>query len=83
MNLAKIDKLVRMANQIGDFFQVMPEDEATLGVVTHLERFWTPKMIRELTDREPADLSALNPTASRAVAALKQKNVLVKPSFTT
>ena len=45
---AKIDKLVHMANQIGDFYAAMPEREAIEGVATHLSRFWTPKMIREL-----------------------------------
>jgi formate dehydrogenase subunit delta len=73
---AKIDKLVRMANQIGDFFQVMPEEEATQGVATHLERFWTPKMIRELVTLDRAGLSGLNPTAASGVAALKRKTEL-------
>ena len=38
MSTAKIDKLVRMANQIGDFFAPMGEDAATRGVATHLKR---------------------------------------------
>ena len=50
MSAAKIDKLVRMANQIGDFFAPMGEDAATIGVATHLKRFWTPKMISEMID---------------------------------
>ena len=48
MSKAKIDKLVRMANQIGDFFGPMEEEVATRGVANHLKRFWTPKMISEI-----------------------------------
>jgi len=46
---AKIDKLVRMANQIGDFFAPMGDAAATRGVATHLKRFWTPKTIGEIS----------------------------------
>ena len=48
MTTGKIDKLVRMANQIGDFYATMPEREATEGVASHLRLYWTPKMIREI-----------------------------------
>ncbi len=44
-----IDSLVRMANQIGAFFEAMPDrDEALDGVAQHLTRFWEPRMRREL-----------------------------------
>ncbi len=67
----KIDKLVRMANQIGDFYAAMPENEAADSAATHLRRYWTPKMIRELVAFTKAGHPGLNPTAARAVAALK------------
>ena len=72
MTTGKIDKLARMANQIGDFYAAMPENEATKGAAAHLRRFWTPKMIRELVAHADAGLAALNPTASRALEALKR-----------
>jgi formate dehydrogenase subunit delta len=68
----KIDKLVRMANQIGDFFAAMPEQEAIEGVAAHLNRFWTPKMIREIVAFVDHGGAGLNPIAARAVEALKQ-----------
>jgi len=68
----KIDKLARMANQIGDFYAAMPENEATKGAAAHLRRFWTSKMIRELVAHADAGLATLNPTASRALEALKR-----------
>ena len=73
MSTAKIDKLVRMANQIGDFFAPMDEEAATRGVATHLERFWTPKMISEIIGYQDSGEAGLNPAAARAVAALKQE----------
>lgn len=43
------DSLVRMANQIGDFFAAMPDrEEALEGIATHLKKFWEPRMRREL-----------------------------------
>jgi formate dehydrogenase subunit delta len=67
----KLDKLVRMANQIGDFYAAMPEKEAIDGAASHLRFFWTPKMIRELIAYADAGEAGLNPTAARAVEALK------------
>jgi formate dehydrogenase subunit delta len=69
---SKIEKLVRMANQIGNFYAAMPEKEATEGAATHLRRFWTPKMIREITAFAAEGRSGLNPTAAHAVDALKR-----------
>ncbi len=62
-----------MANQIGDFFAVLPEAEASRGVATHLQKFWTPKMIGELIAQSDASEIRLNPTAARAVEALRQE----------
>lgn len=43
-----IEKLVRMANQIGTFFQAMPDHaEALDGIATHIQKFWEPRMRRE------------------------------------
>ena len=71
MTTHKIDKLVRMANQIGDFYAAMPEKEATDGAARHLKRYWTPKMIGELVAFAESGHAGLNPTAARAVEALK------------
>jgi formate dehydrogenase subunit delta len=68
----KIDKLVRMANQIGDFYAAMPEKEATAGAASHLRLYWTPKMIGELVAFAEAGRAGLNPTAAHAVEALKR-----------
>ena len=44
------NNLVSMANQIGDFFQAMPEhDEALDGIADHIKKFWDPRMRRALS----------------------------------
>jgi formate dehydrogenase subunit delta len=41
--------LVTMANQIGAFFETMPNrDQASQEVAGHLRRFWEPRMRRSL-----------------------------------
>jgi formate dehydrogenase subunit delta len=68
----KIDRLVRMANQIGDFYASMPESEATEGVASHLRLYWTPKMIREIMTFADQGHPGLNAVAARAVQSLKE-----------
>lgn len=38
------DELIRMANQIADFFQSYPQTQAVAGVATHINDFWDPRM---------------------------------------
>ena len=44
-----IENLVHMANRIAEFFEAMPDQaEARDGVAQHLQRYWEPRMRREL-----------------------------------
>ncbi|MBB3658890.1 formate dehydrogenase subunit delta [Rhizobium sp. BK650] len=55
-------KLVYMANQIATFFKSQPADEAVQGVATHINKFWEPRMRRqlfEILDKEDSGLDAL------------------------
>jgi formate dehydrogenase subunit delta len=70
---AKIDKLARMANQIGDYFAPQPEAKAVDGVANHLKRFWTPKMIGELIDAVGSGREGLNPTVLAAIEKLRNE----------
>lgn len=39
------ENLIRMANQIGTFFESMPDrQEALEGIASHLKKFWDPRM---------------------------------------
>ena len=40
--------IVRMANQISDFFQAYPHDEAVRETANHLRNFWDPRMRAQL-----------------------------------
>lgn len=71
MSGKKIDNLVRMANQIGEYFKSMPDCEAVNGAAEHLKLFWTPKMVGEIIDYVDAGHSGLNAIATRAVAKLR------------
>ncbi len=40
--------LIRMANQITDFFEVYPKPEALDGIAKHIHNMWEPRMRNEL-----------------------------------
>jgi formate dehydrogenase subunit delta len=43
------DKLIHMANQMGDFFSAQPDVAAAQqGLAEHLRKFWAPPMRRQL-----------------------------------
>lgn len=41
--------LVRMANQISDFFKPYSQEEAIAGIQKHIKSFWSPAMRRDLS----------------------------------
>ncbi|MBP0627593.1 MULTISPECIES: formate dehydrogenase subunit delta [unclassified Cupriavidus] len=44
-----VDNLITMANQIGSFFEAMPDrEEAVSDIAGHIKRFWEPRMRRAL-----------------------------------
>jgi formate dehydrogenase subunit delta len=50
------DNLVRMANQIGSFFETMQDhDQALSDIATHLKRYWDPRMRRALLEHVAQD----------------------------
>lgn len=63
--------LIRLANRIGDFFEAMPDrEEAQLGIVQHITRYWEPRMRRELQQRlQQGDAEGLKPIVAEALQA--------------
>lgn len=55
--------LVRMVNQIADFFRSYPQDEAVAGVAGHIRGFWDPRMRAELSRHLAAGGEGLSPVA--------------------
>lgn len=71
----KVERLVKMANDIGRFFEAEPEREVALdGVATHLARFWEPRMRRELLAHVDSSGGAeLRPLVLEALQAHRDK----------
>jgi formate dehydrogenase subunit delta len=65
------DHLIRMANQIGSFFEAMPDRaEALEGAARHIHNFWEPRMRRALLAHVDAPVEAdgeLSPFVAEAV----------------
>ncbi|HVP32437.1 MAG TPA: formate dehydrogenase subunit delta [Steroidobacteraceae bacterium] len=68
-----IDLLIKMANEIGEFFSGASGEQAARDVANHLRRFWDPRMraqmLKYYEERQGAGLSEV---AKRAVALLKE-----------
>ena len=66
----ELGKLVKMANQIGEFFAAEADAQAAeLGIAEHLRKFWAPSMRSELLDAldRPGAAEALTPLARSAL----------------
>jgi formate dehydrogenase subunit delta len=69
----KIERLIKMANDIGDFFNAESNKEiAAEGVKKHIQRSWDPRMRREIIAYCQQDGTALSDLARTAVSRLEQ-----------
>jgi formate dehydrogenase subunit delta len=66
----KTEKLVMMANQIATFFAAQGEERAVPQIANHIEKFWDPRMRREIVAHLEASGAGLNRLARAAVEAL-------------
>lgn len=64
--------LVRMANQIADFFAAQGHDEAVQGIAGHIRSFWDPRMRKGLYACVDRGGQGLNPLVLDAVVALRR-----------
>jgi len=62
--------LVRMANQISDFFRAYPADEAKRETANHIRNFWAPRMRLQIYAYVEKGGEGLKPLARDAVASL-------------
>jgi len=65
-----IAKIVRMANQIGTFFESKPREEGVHGIADHINKFWEPRMRRhffQVVDSGGEGLKAIVLEASEQV----------------
>ena len=64
--------LVKMANQISDFFAIYPDQGyATQEIAAHIQRFWNPRMRDAIQQRlGEAEALGLTPLAAAAIRQL-------------
>lgn len=67
MSYSNADALVRMANQISEFFRIQTESEAVAGTADHIRRFWDPRMRAKMAEHVAHGGAGLNPIALLAV----------------
>jgi formate dehydrogenase subunit delta len=67
----RAEDIVRMANQIAQFFAPYPAPDAVAGIRDHLAKFWDPAMRRELhaiaMDHSGTESLPLDPLVLQAV----------------
>ena len=73
-----VENLVRMGNQIADFYASYPDqEEAQKEIASHLKKFWAPRMRTELLDYVDKEHGrGLNDTLLASINAHRQ---LVQP----
>lgn len=66
------EKLVRMANQIATFFDSKPREEGITGVAEHINKFWEPRMRRQLFEMLDNGTETFNELVVAASAKIKR-----------
>jgi len=66
----QIDDLVRMVNQIAEFFAAYPDAEAIDGVAEHLHKFWDPAMRAQMLRAREECADRLHPLARKSLERL-------------
>jgi formate dehydrogenase subunit delta len=62
-------QLVKMANDIGNFFRAEPvREDAVAGIANHIAKFWTKRMRQKLTAHGEGGLDELPREAMRRLA---------------
>lgn len=65
------DRLVYMANQIGQFFVYQREDEVVPGIANHIKKFWDPRMRKAIFAYIDAGGEGLDPKVKEALLVLR------------
>ena len=74
------EHLVRMANDIGNFFRGEPvRDDAVTGIANHISKFWTKRMRQKLAAHGDEGLDELPREALRRLAENRTSHVIEPP----
>lgn len=75
-----VESLVKMANDIGNFFASEPDDATAIaGIANHVRRYWEPRMRRQIYAHLAAGGNGLNELARAAVQLLADKERAASP----
>ena len=65
-------KMVHMANQIADFFNGYPHDDALRDAAAHLNSYWDPRMRKQLFAHLAKGGEGLDPLIIEAAAQIRK-----------
>jgi formate dehydrogenase subunit delta len=68
------ERLVVMANDIGNYFKPQSREEAIAGIANHIQRFWTPHMRKKLNAYVAEGNSGLDELPLAALARLNEQS---------
>ena len=75
-----LERIVEMANQIGDFFAPYPPPRRAEGIRNHLRTYWDPRMREELLALVDAGGAGLAPHVIEAAKLLRDE-AHAKPGY--
>jgi formate dehydrogenase subunit delta len=67
----KAELMVHNANQIAKYFATFPREEAVAGVADHIQKFWEPRMRKQLYEYLTLGGSGLHPLVLDAAKVLR------------
>ena len=70
MSHSTSEHLVKMANQIGDFFGSQRHSDGAAGVADHIKKFWDPRMRAGIMEHVAHGGAGLNPLVLEALKLL-------------
>jgi formate dehydrogenase subunit delta len=65
------DRLIYMANQIGQFFHSQRQETRVPGIAEHIRKFWDPRMRSAIFAHLDAGGGGLDPDVRAAIESLK------------
>ena len=68
----EIRDMVRMANQIADFYKGYPHDDAVREIADHINRFWEPRMRRAFFDHMARGGEGFDHLVKEAASAVRR-----------
>lgn len=74
-----VARLIRMANQIGTFFQSKPHEEGVAGIAEHINKFWEPRMRRHFFGVVDAGGDGLLPIVLEASKTIRRPSPPAMP----